>query len=429
MAEYRGMEYLRRKLWALRSRVLLRYKYYEMKDRNTDRVGVIPPNLRQQYSSTLGWCAKSVDSLADRLQFRGFKNDNFNLEEIFRMNNFDVFFDSAILGALISSCDFVSIAPDEDKYPRLEVVHGGNATGIIDERTGMLKEGYAVLERKDGNPYREAYYLPHVTEYYVDGKIDNKVEHDAPYPLLVPIIYRPDAMRPFGHSRISRTCMYLQKDAKRTLERADVSAEFYSFPQKYILGLSNEAERMDKWAATISSFLDFRQDEENGNTPSVGQFQQQSMTPYTDQLRTLAAMFAGETGLTLDDLGFVSQNPSSSEAIKASHETLRATARRAQKTFGSGFLNVGYLASCIRDKYEYQRDAFYMTTPLWEPVFEPDFAAMGAIGDGIQKVNTAIPGYFNSENMRDLIGIEGGNTQEPISNDDFDLELENEPTE
>ncbi|WP_217269836.1 hypothetical protein [Finegoldia magna] len=40
------------------------------------------------------------------------------------------------------------------------------------------------------------------------------------------------------------------------------------------------------------------------------------MSPFTEQLRTAAAGFAGESGLTLDDLGFVSDNPSSSDAIK-----------------------------------------------------------------------------------------------------------------
>ncbi|MCW1000574.1 hypothetical protein OJ918_11810, partial [Streptococcus anginosus] len=82
----------------------------------------------------------------------------------------------------------------------------------------------------------------------------------------------------------------------------------------------------------------------DGDSPKLGSFPQQSMTPYLEQLRAAASGFAGESGLTLDDLGFPSDNPSSAEAIKASHETLRVTARKAQRCFGSGFLNVGYIA-------------------------------------------------------------------------------------
>ena len=133
--------------------------------------------------------------------------------------------------------------------------------------------------------------------------------------------------------------MQIVQSALRTVKRSEVSAEFYSFPQKYVLGLSNDAEPMDKWKATMSSMLTFTKDESD-DFPTVGQFTQQSMSPYTEQLRTFAALFAGESGLTMDDLGFVSDNPSSAEAIKASHENLRLAARKAQRTFGSGFLNV-----------------------------------------------------------------------------------------
>ncbi len=82
------------------------------------------------------------------------------------------------------------------------------------------------------------------------------------------------------------------------------------------------------------------------------------MSPYVEQLRTFAAMFAGETGLTVDDLGFVSDNPSSAEAIKASHENLRLTARKAQRTFGACFLNVGFVAACLRDDFHTSDGSF-----------------------------------------------------------------------
>ena len=61
------------------------------------------------------------------------------------------------------------------------------------------------------------------------------------------------------------------------------------------------------------------------------------MTPYVEQLRMLAALFAGESGLTMEDLGFVSDNPSSSEAIKASHENLRLAAKRLKGLSGRDF--------------------------------------------------------------------------------------------
>lgn len=356
-------------------------------------------------NEVLGWCGKAVDSLADRLIFREFRDDNFGLNEIFQMNNADVLFDSAVLSALISSCCFIYIAPDDDGYPRLQVIDGYSATGIMDPITGLLNEGYAVLDRDDNhNPTLEAYFTAGETVFYPRGEESYSVRNSAPAPLLVPVIYRPDAVRAFGHSRISRACISIMQGALRTLKRAEISAEFYSFPQKYVLGTSPDAEPLEKWRATISSFLEFSKDED-GERPTVRQFAQQSMSPYTEQLRMFASLFAGETGLTMDDLGFVTDNPSSAEAIKASHENLRLAARKAQRTFGSGFLNTGYLAACVRDDFPYQRQQLYLTKPVWEPVFEADASMLSLIGDGAIKINQAIPDYVGKNTLHDLTGI------------------------
>lgn len=401
-----GLSYLKRKLISKQIRVLKRYRYYEMKNSIEDISGIIPDSFKW-LTSALGWCAKAVDSLADRIMFDSFENDDYEINEIFRLNNSDILFDSSVLSALISSCSFIYIGREADGYPSLQVIDGGNATGIIDPVTNLLTEGYAVLERDEYNkPVLEAYFQPYRTEYYVNGslKAEMTLNHNAPYALLVPIINRPDAKRPFGHSRISRACMSLTQSALRTLKRSEVSAEFYSIPQKYIIGLSEDSEFNGRYA-TMASFLDIGKDE-NGDKPSVGQFQQQSMTPYTEQLKTIASIFAGETGLTLDDLGFSTSNPSSSEAIKASHENLRLTARKSQRTFGTGFLNAGYLSACVRDNFTYDRRAFTKTSPLWLPIFEPDVSSLGGIGDAILKINQAVPDYLGKRNIKRLTGME-----------------------
>lgn len=401
--EIYGIDYLRRRLADKQTRVLLRYKYYEMKNNAQDFSSLAPEKFKG-LKETVGWCAKAVDSLADRLQFDEFQNDEFNLSEIFLSNNQDILIDSAVLSALISACSFVYIREDNG-YPRLQVIDGSNATGIIDPVTNLLTEGYAVLERDSmGVVKTEAYFMAGMTEIYSHGVLVQRIPNAAPYALLVPIIYRPDAKRPFGHSRISRACIAYTQTALRTIKRSEVSAEFYSFPQKYVLGLSEDAEFNNRLAA-ISSFLNFTKDGD-GDHPIVGQFQQQSMTPYTEQLRTLASLFAGETGLTLDDLGFATENPSSAEAIKAGHENLRLTARKAQRTFGTGLLNVGYLAVCIRDRYTYQRDAFRDTKVAWLPIFEPDAAALSGVGDAILKINQAVPDYLGARNIKALTGME-----------------------
>ena len=402
--EFRGMQYLKNGLSGKRLRVNLRYKYYEMKNVARDFGISTPPDLKY-WMGVLGWCGRAVDALADRLTFQRFENDVFDFNGIYAANNQDVLIDSAILGALISSCDFIYITADDSGFPLMRVIDGRSATGIIDPTTNMLKEGYAVIEYDDHDmPLIEAYFVPGRTDIYEKGQFSYSVSNVAPYPLLVPVIYRPDAVRPFGHSRISRACMSIVDSAVRTVKRSEIAAEFYSYPQKYILGMDSSAEQMDKWRASMSSLLRIDKDED-GDKPQVGQFQTAAQTPHTEQLREFAGLFAGETGLTLDDLGFPSQNPSSSEAIKAAHETLRLTARKAQRTFGTGLLNAGYLAACVRDDYPYLRRQVSNTRLQWAPIFEPDITALSGVGDAVQKIQTSFPDYFTEDKLRELTGI------------------------
>lgn len=407
MSDYMGMEYLRRKLNQKRQRVNLRYKYYEMKNYVRDFGISTPPELRG-FTSSLGWCAKAVDSLADRVVFNEFRNDLLGMNSVFRMNNPDVLFRSAELSAMIAGCAFIYIQPPQRKgdNPSMQVIDGANATGIIDTVTGLLKEGYAALERDQyGVVKTEAYFLPNETQiYYKDKSYMDIIRHEVAYPLLVPVIYRPGAKRPFGHSRISRACMSLMSSAIRTMKRSEISAEFFSYPQKWVTGLSEDNEIADKWRASMATLIAITKDED-GDKPTFGQFMQQSMTPHTDHLKMFASMFAGETGLTLDDLGFPTANPSSADAIKAAHDSLRLTARAAQRSFGSGFRNAGYLAACLRDEHMYNRSAACKAIATWEPIFEPDASMLSSIGDGVLKLNQAVDGYVDEETMGDLTGI------------------------
>ena len=110
--------------------------------------------------------------------------------------------------------------------------------------------------------------------------------------------------------------MSLTGSALRTIKRSEISAEFFSFPQKYVTGVDDSGEaQFDKWAAAMSAMMRFTLNDDGQDHVKVGQFSQQSMAPHLEQLRMFASLFGAETGLTLDDLGFPSANPSSAEAI------------------------------------------------------------------------------------------------------------------
>ena len=151
--------------------------------------------------------------------------------------------------------------------------------------------------------------------------------------------------------------------------------------------------------------MQFDRNENGANEVKLGQFQQQSMSPHTEQLKMFASLFAGEVGLTLDDLGFAGANPSSEEAIKATHENLRLSVKAAQESFGVGLLNACFIAACIRDNFKYSRQQLYNTGLQWAPPFPADASMLGAIGDALGKMATSFPAYMDEDKIFELTGI------------------------
>ena len=416
--DYKGIDYLRTLLRDKQTRISKCYEYYNQKDMMDNTQAITENAQMQRITKKVGWIPKAVDSLTNRLQFSSFGNDDELLvNDIFMRNNRDVLFKTMFKGAIISSCDFVYISQNTDGTARLQVIDGYNATGVIDTSTMLLTEGYAVLERDSytGRPTLEAYFTGGKTQYFKNGQLMGEIINNLDYPLLVPIIYNPDATRPFGRSLISDSLMKYVDDAKETLRLMSVSAQFYSFPQKWVTGLDNDTDTFDKWQMVMSAMMAFARDED-GHSPTVGQFVQQSMSPYNEQLKTLASMFGGETGLTLDDLGFATSNPSSAEAIKATHESLRLMARGAQETFEVGIINVAFLAKSLENNMQFKRSQFANLKVRWKPTFEVDATMLSGIGDGAIKINQAVEGYFDKEALEDLTGIKASEDDTPVYN-------------
>ena len=70
----KGIQYLKNKLAEKRTRVNMRYAFYEMKNVARDFGISTPPDLRD-FFAVIGWCGKGVDGIADRLRFRDFVDD------------------------------------------------------------------------------------------------------------------------------------------------------------------------------------------------------------------------------------------------------------------------------------------------------------------------------------------------------------------
>lgn len=324
-----------------RRRNSIRDDYYDMENLFRDLGIAIPPNLRN-LEVAMGWPAKAVDHLNRRTRCAGFvlpggDLDQFGIRQAWADNRMDVEAPQIQTSSLIHAVAFILTYLGDVASGEPEVVHATfnarNGTGRWDPIRRSLIDFLGIVDRDEfGEPTRLLYVTRTAA---LQARWDaaarswdvRMVSHSLGRCPVEPLVYRPRLGRPFGSSRISRAVMSLTDSAMRTVVRSEVGAEFFSAPQRYLLGADEEdfvgpsGERKSTWDMVIGRILAIERDED-GEVPTVGQFPQVSMQPHAEHLRMWATLFAGETGLALSSLGVTTDNPASAEAIYAAKEDL-----------------------------------------------------------------------------------------------------------
>lgn len=307
----------------------MKYRYYCGKNVLKDFGISIPPQLLD-IETVVGWPQKAVDAMAVRSRFDGFKaTDEVTqaaLDAISERSRLRVKYRQAAQSALIHSCCFATVTVDESGSPRIDLYSAEQAAARWDEAKGRIAYGIVIDEFKDGIPTMITLHDEDAVIRTWDtglGFWDYSVEHiGMGRPTIESLAYRPTFRRPFGQSRISRAVMSLTDSAVREALRTEVSAEFFTSPQKYLLGIDpNAFAETTRWEAYIGNIMAVSRDE-NGDLPQFGQLAQGSMQPHTDYMRALAARFSGETNVPISTLGIIHDQPASAEAIYAASEPL-----------------------------------------------------------------------------------------------------------
>lgn len=394
-------------VWAARlPRNLLRSTYYDGEAPLKDLGIAIPPTF-QRFRVVIGWPEKTVRALAARNIFDGFvaagdDQDPFDLGGLLDENRFTVELPQAIVSAYKHSCAFVSTTLGDVASGEPEVLvmprSAETSAALWDRNRRALSAALAITDTdKDGRPIGLIAYLPDVVLLCVKGG-GGWLADRLPNPLGVvpvePLTYDPQLDRPFGRSRITRAVMDITDRAARTVLRTEVSAEFYASPQRYILGADEEAwAGTDKWRAVMGRFLALTRDE-NGDLPQVGQFAQATMQPHLEMLRSLAAQFAGETGLPLASLGVVSDNPSSAEAIYAAKEDLVVEALASNRNLGWSVDRIARRTVMLRDSLDAPTSELRALRTRWA---NPAFPSPVTASDALVKNATVFPWLGESD--------------------------------
>jgi len=327
--EYRAMIVDALGLWHEKLyRNALRMRYYNGKNVLKDFGISIPPTLLN-VETVVGWPQKAVDAMAVRCRFDGFgaadESTQAVLDGISARSRLSLKFRQAVESTLIHSCCFAT-ATKKDGKAFVDFYSAENAAARWDDIAGRIAYGIVIDAFVDGRPAMVTLHAPDAIVRTFDTGLtywDWEYEQiSVGRPTMVAFTYRPTFLKPFGQSRITRAVMSITDSAVREALRTEISAEFFTSPQKYLLGADRDAfEQTTKWEAYIGNIFAVGRDE-NNDLPEFGQLPQGSMQPHVDYMRNLAARFSGETNVPISTLGVIHDQPASAEAIYAANEPL-----------------------------------------------------------------------------------------------------------
>lgn len=381
--------------------------YYEGRIRVRNLGISIPPKLAN-LDTIVGWPGTVVDVLEERLDWQGWVSDTdedpFGLAEVYRDNGLAVDASLGHLDSLIYGTAFVIVGTGYkgEPQPLVTVESPRSVTGEWDGRLRRLGSALSVNSSENGTAREVTLYLP--DETIIASKrsgIWREVDRDEHKMGRVPVVMlpnRPRASRMEGRSEITRPLRSLTDQGVRTLLGMEINREFYSAPQRYVMGVGEDAFQsadgttLTGWEAVMGRMLAMPRDED-GNVPTVGQFNPASPTPYLEQVRGLSQMVGAEGAIPASYLGFVTDNPSSADAIRQAEARLIKRAERRQVVFGRAWREVARVALQVRDGVV--PDNFGEISSRWADAATPTRAAAAdeavkLIGAGILSPDSRI---------------------------------------
>lgn len=389
-----------------RSKNLKRSLYYDSEQSFKDLGLTLPPQLKNA-KFYLGWATMAVRKAAIRSQFEGLRlpgsEDPFELGSILAANNFGLELSQGIVSAYKHGLSLMTVAkglPGEADV-QIQSHSAESCAALYDRRKRRIAAALTISAMDKDKPSEFIVYLPDVVLRCSRNQLGRwsteRIENKIGRTLVAPLTYDPQLGKPFGRSRITNPVMALTDMAVRAYVRMEGNAEFYSSPQLAVMGIDEDAfgelNEQKKFKLAMDRLLALSKDAD-GDSPTIKQLQQATMTPHSDMLRTVASAFSGETGIPLASLGIIHDNPSSAEAMRAAeHDLLIDVTYQNKFVLASAVKEVSTLAVMVRDGLTEPPAEAWKLSALFA---DPEFRSTSANADAYVKLAGANPELASS---------------------------------
>lgn len=366
--------------WAsVRTRNARLKAYYEMHNK-VRPLGISTPPSFDAMECVTGWCSKAVAAHAMRSVFDGFVfagEEDAKLTRLVDANGLRTLYQQAVSSSLVYGVSFLTVMRGTGWQPsaKVRLFSANQACAIWDKDEGRIACGIVLADiDRDGEPTKYILHEP-------DAVVTMERGEDAHWacdvqgnplgrPLMVPIVNDPDPDRPLGHSMLTPELLSIVDKAMRDVQRMELGAEFFTFPQRYVLGASeglfsvpssdddtgyeddseNEGEPIvispqAKWDAYVGAIWAITRDVD-GELPQVGQFTPSSAENFTAMFENDAQRFSGATNVPLSQLGVLSNTYTSSDALGAANDPLILEVETMNRRNAAAMEDVARLMMC-----------------------------------------------------------------------------------
>jgi hypothetical protein len=316
----------------------------------------VPPHL-QDLKTVTGWGGVAIATIHEDTWWDNYvskSGDLMGLDEMADATDLTDVADRSQLEALITGVGFeaVWVGNRDNDEPEILVTAESplNATVVWDYRARRPKAGLARTVNRHGQVVQETLYLPNsiivIERENMKLTVKDRLKHNLNRVLLHPMRNNSRPSMEWGATELTPGVIYSNDAAVRTLLGMEINREFYTTPQRWIMGADmsmfqdENGQLVSQWRTIAGQMLAAPRPEivnedgevELGDAPSVGQFQANGPQPFLDQIRGYAVQFAVNIAVSPTELGYVqADNPASADAIRAAGRRREQRARRRMR--------------------------------------------------------------------------------------------------
>ena len=429
--------------WAsVRSRNAALSAYYDMKNALRD-LGISIPEGLLRVNCAVGWCKKAVDARAVRSVFDGFAaggEDNPRLSALVRENRMRTLYNQACRSMLVHGVSAITVMRGGWGQPDAVVrAYSANQFCCLWDKDAGRPSCGVVCAAVDavGAATRYVAHFPEAVLVFERDQASGawSLASEEPNPMGRPLMevlrFDPDLDRPLGHSLITPELQGIVDKAMRDVMRMEVGAEFFTFPQRYILGATdalfseppegcsqaddgswvdsegNEVRpvpsEVKKMRAYVGAFLAISRDE-NGELPEVGQFSPGSADNFTRVFENDAQRFSGATNVPLAQLGVLSNTYTSSDALGAANDPLILAVEEMNRENGEAMEEVARMMLAVADGVPMYAltDEERAVQALWK---DPSMPTLAARADGWTQLGQADKSIIGTRVWYEMLGL------------------------